>query len=610
MIDNTRSTRDVRSLAESRSATDACLRQFLTTLVFLLLGCLASLSAHANQSASENAITDPAAIITLHSETVVLPLRLHPSPLAAQVQWWQHDAQTTDSLWLPPEILSGGVEGDPQSWVKLLRLPNGAYLGQIYAFNKMFAVEPNNITGITRVTEQPSLADQNEALMQRIQQSTIENSTSSAPADYLLHPPPPTGLSLTNRNATSDLRTLTGVNVPRILRLGIVVDSRFNDHHGGQGLNRALSLINVIDGIYQQQLGVAIQLEAVVDYTNAQTDPLRNLRGSVENILAVFGNIRQTDPQLPANLTMVHLFTGLRDPDGVLGLGWIGTACRTDGFDVSLSTPFEFDALLAAHEMAHNLGAGHDNTAACASNSSRLMWPRLSSRTQPEFSDCSLLAIAPGIAASCNIDNIDLAISQQLLPSANANERVVRLTATNLDPSRVAPGVRTLIDLPADSSVIDLPANCGAINNSESGNPIVSRLTCLYGDMSPRTTLSNDIRLRILSSSAQQIMRSQVSSPSAGDIQPLNNFVQTNVGSVNTTARPIAAANAANQSNTLNDGGTDELTAGIADSQESLRAGGSASASPIFIFIVVLILLIPGLRFRLQRSAHDRRATA
>lgn len=530
--------------------------------------------------------------ISLHGDDVSLQLILHPSPLAKNATYTaqQNDNDNDNDLtqhpgvsWSPPVILTGKATGDPDSWAKLIQLPNGLYLGQVYAFGNMYAVEPDSTSDTNRVAAQPSLVEQNQALLQRIQRASRRSNSATATADYLLYPPS-SEPEQTTRNATNDLRALTGVNVPRVIRIGIVVDSRFNDHHNGQGLNRALSLINVIDGIYQQQLGVAIQLESVIDYTNPQIDPMRNLQGSVENILEAFGSVRLLEQELPANLTMVHLFTGLRDPNGVLGLGWIGTACRTDGFDVSLSTPFEFDALLAAHEMAHNLGAGHDNTAACAANSSRLMWPRLSSRTQPEFSDCSLLAIAPGIAASCNIDNIDLELTQQIQPSANAGERIVRLSASNLDPTRIAPSVRTRIDLPTGSSIIEIPANCGTADESDSAaEQADSSLFCLYGDIEPRRTAFIDLRLQVLPSPAQQILQSQLFSLSTADTQPLNNLAQLNLnGNINVASAPT---------NTLNDANASLLSAAATDNQGLVSAGGSGGVSKVFIAVLFSLLL-------------------
>ena len=623
-------SRTISCVTANNAPTNNTLLKSFAAIVFLLLLSVASGSVFANQRAEDPSDSEQPNLtteltVTLYSENIVLQIRLHPSPMMQQLRWPQQDLQsksiatastittpdTHQSDWSAPEVLSGHVDGDPDSWARLLKLNNGLYLGQVYAYDRMFAVEPDSDNQTTQVTEQPSLTEQNAALLQRLQQSSNRSPSTSTTIDYLIYPPP-ADTGLTSRNATNDLRVTTGVDVPRVLRLGIVVDSRFDNFHNGQGLNHALSLINVIDGIYQQQLGAAIQLEAVVDYTDPQTDPMRNLQGPVENLLAAFGNVRLVEPQLPANLTMVHLFTGLLDPDGVLGLGWIGTACRTDGFDVSLSTPFEFDALLAAHEMAHNLGAGHDNTAACATDSSRLMWPRLSSRTRPEFSDCSLLAIAPGIAASCNVDNIDLAASQQMLPSVNTNEISFRFTAANLDPTRTAPSVRALIDLPAGASVAALPGNCGnAIdnNNASSGDQAVTRVICLYGDMGPGSTASVDMRLQILPSSAQQILRTQVLSPSAADTQPLNNVAQANLAS---NANVNALPDLTDQPGTLNDGDTTQLSAGIADDQGLVSAGGGAGVSLPYVVFLLLVLVNSLLRKirSAQMSVQARRATA
>ena len=60
-----------------------------------------------------------------------------------------------------------------------------------------------------------------------------------------------------------------------------------------------------------------------------------------------------------SSVSLAHLFSGNTAIDEPVGLAWIDTACRSDGYDVGISTPYQHDILLAAHEIAHNLGLGH-----------------------------------------------------------------------------------------------------------------------------------------------------------------------------------------------------------------------------------------------------------
>jgi len=180
--------------------------------------------------------------------------------------------------------------------------------------------------------------------------------------------------------------------VTRAARIGIAVDSRFNDFHGGRGLAQALTIINGVDGLYRAQFGLALIVDNIRVYDDPAEDPLREQTGSVEELLTAFRLVRLADAELPTSLAMVHLFSGHQDPDQDIGLGWIDTACRNDGYDASMSTPYPFDMLLAAHEIAHNLGALHDDDAECQligdGLETNVMWSQLSSATGTEMYHC------------------------------------------------------------------------------------------------------------------------------------------------------------------------------------------------------------------------------
>ena len=89
---------------------------------------------------------------------------------------------------------------------------------------------------------------------------------------------------------------------------------------------------------------------------------------------------RMQSTLLGNEVSLVHLFSGSRAIDEPVGLAWIDTACRSDGYDVGLSTPYQHDILLAAHEIAHNLGALHDSETACAASTDCLLYTSPSPR--------------------------------------------------------------------------------------------------------------------------------------------------------------------------------------------------------------------------------------
>lgn len=357
----------------------------------------------------------------------------------------------------PPDnlsVLAGVVVGDETSWVRVV-IDQGVMTGHLQTFGTVYEIE---------LASRLQLTDTTTTVIFPTDARTLPDS-SAGPVDSIAFAPAPP-LPVINQphiqtdNTAIKLQRINATQVQRAIRIGVVVDSRFNEFYDGRGLARALSIVNTVDGIYQDQLGVAVLLEHVHVMDDADTDPLRSSNGSIEDLLGTFTQLRQSSSWLSHDLTLVHLLSGLEDPEAVIGLGWITTACRTDGYDVSVSTPFAYDGLLAAHEMAHNLGAFHDDDPQCEANASNIMWPRLSGRTSTTFSQCSIDSMAPQIAASCNLDNIDIAVSLHSDRASSDLQRQITVQVNNLDQSRSANDVLTHTELPPTSTVTNLDSRC------------------------------------------------------------------------------------------------------------------------------------------------------
>ena len=311
------------------------------------------------------------ALLELDSEALSVALALEPWELVAGLG--ERPDAGARAAWratfgtAAPTAYRGGVPGRDRSWARLLEV-DGAWRGHLAAGGTLWRVDP--------VAGAPATDEGIAHVARRVAVGVPPPAVADADADA------------------------------EVLRIGIVVDSRFDERHGGRGLERALAIVNGVDGLFREGFGVGLAVEAVRVHDDPGTDPLREAGDTVETVLEAFRLARDADPELAEDLALVHLFTGLDDARGAVGLGYVDGACRADGWDTALSTPFAFDVLLAAHEMAHVVGAPHDDDPSCAGRSTPadLMWPTLSEASRAGFSACSVEAVRRTLESGCLAD--------------------------------------------------------------------------------------------------------------------------------------------------------------------------------------------------------------
>ena len=348
-----------------------------------------------------------------------------------------------------PDFFGGHVIGDERSWVRLAR-DDERLSGQLFADGTLYRIVPPRVAG----------GAQGHRLV-RVGKGALPGVASTRAVD-----PRPF--------------------VSRAMRVGIVVDSRYDEHHDGQGLARALTIMNGVDGLYREQLGLTVVVERVRVLDEPAGDPMRDENGTIEAVLTAFRDVRLGDPGLPADLALVHLFSGHETVDDVIGLGWIDTVCRVDGYDVSMSTPFVFDTLLSAHEIAHNLGALHDEDTRCdtddtggGTSAHGLMEERLSEDTGTGFSACSLERLQRALGADCLADSLDLALDVNLEAGVDPGSWRVNVSVGNADPFRTARTVRTRTRFPPGGRIEETSAGCEVLDEL---------IVCEHGDLAPATT--------------------------------------------------------------------------------------------------------------------------
>ena len=185
----------------------------------------------------------------------------------------------------------------------------------------------------------------------------------------------------------------------------IVSDTQFSAAHDPDTADVVAGRMNFIDGIYASQLGTGIALlhHEILD----DNGPLTATDSSaLLNDFASFMRIG-SGSEIPFG-GLAHLFTG-RGLDGdVVGIAFLGSLCSSfGGYGVNQNlNSGPTSALVVAHELGHNFGAGHDdNLDSCpAETPAGIM--NSSINGSENFSQCSLDAMSNEVAsAGCLIDN-------------------------------------------------------------------------------------------------------------------------------------------------------------------------------------------------------------
>ena len=477
-----------------------------------------------------------------------------------------------DALLDLPQFFDGVVVDDDSSWARIAYddSAEGIFSGHVFTGGRLYELKHFDsmgghtlalLAGDTDLGEIPlpaSTMNSTEAESNKVSSQSLQSSKTEFPA-------------------------------PRSIRIGIVVDSRYNEYHDQQGLVHALGIINGVDGLYQSQLGLAVIVDSVRVYNDPAQDPLRNFQGSVDQILEAYRDIRSNDKELPADLALVHLFSGHDDPNKIVGLGWIDTACRMDGYDLSVSTPFPYDMLLAAHEIAHNLGAEHDDGAACVADNaisgSEIMWSELSGGTQPVFSSCSLIKMKPALTAACVSDNIDIGVDLQAQATGKPYQMNITLTAINQDLARSASQITSTTDFPVDTLLTAPSAGC-----TIQGSQLQCQHYALAASDFQAVSVSADFSV---AGDSKALITTELSPVSFSDTELGNNRAALQLDLLNAISTPINMA-AADDSVTapLAERDSDNLNSeGLSGGSAGDRSMGVGSTAPLSLLCGGLFVL-------------------
>lgn len=390
------------------------------------------------------------------------------------------------------EAMQGTASGFSGSWVRLTKVGD-RWVGLIFDGVEYFALD--SAGAVRDFNDTARRLPGNVPVMFRLRDTVVLDASF---AGDLVVAGEPLEAALATVNAELPPPTLAATLPTKRLDVAVVIDADQAARDGTEAEAQALARMNVVDGIFANQVGVTLKVASTT--TLAANTPPFDATTVPKTLLEQLRDYRvATSLQQAAGLS--HLFTG-RNLDGdTVGIAYIKSVCNST-FAASLSEGRQtayVEGLIAAHEIGHVFGAPHDGDtegACAAAPTTFLMAPQVNGNST--FSECSLQQIAPVVtAASCLAPSdapdasLGAALQQRI---AVGQASTVRITVQSNGNATVA-GVHFTALLPAGVDAVGAGATGGGTCAIVTG-----RVDCSLGDIPAGQ--SRDIEMSLLAKAA------------------------------------------------------------------------------------------------------------
>jgi hypothetical protein len=363
-------------------------------------------------------------------------------------------------------LYRGRVNGASGSWVRL-SVADGKIQGLLWDGLELYVIEP--VAELQESLPADASADPNSTAIFRLKDVVMAPGAASCGSDTS------SAVSKGSDTYNSMLAELKGlpaimqaVGGTKRLEISALGDGSFMSRFGNDTLAREeiLRRLNNVDGIFSSQLGIEISVPSVDigDSLSATT--------SASSLLSELGDLRKRSPSLNSR-GLTHLFTGRNLDGSTVGIAFVGSVCdRQYGAGLTESSNTRWvESLIAAHEIAHSLGAPHDGDASqsCGGTPSNQYLMASAINGNDKFSACSLSVMQSRVAgASCitPLANADIEVDANLGAVQRSLDKPFewKLTVRNAGGITTA-NARAEIVLPSDLTIVDASVSGGTCSS-------------------------------------------------------------------------------------------------------------------------------------------------